>query len=177
MNIGIAGVGGIGSNVAVNLVRSGIKELTVVDFDRVEPSNLNRQFYFADQVGQKKVDMLSVNLRRIAPDLKIHCHDLRLTPDNIGPLFHNCDTIVEGLDKGEDKKMVLEQFGTSKFIVSACGIGGSDITPIETRRLGTSHIVGDFVTECSQHRLYAHKVIAVAARMTQLLLTHLIHEK
>ncbi|WP_163338136.1 sulfur carrier protein ThiS adenylyltransferase ThiF [Desulfopila sp. IMCC35008] len=176
MKIGIAGVGGIGSNVAVNLVRSGIRELTIVDYDRVELSNLNRQFYFADQIGLKKVDMLTVNLQRIVPDLQIQSHDLRLTIDNCEQLFHNCDTIVEGLDKSEDKKMVLEQFGTSKFIVSACGIGGSEIVPIATRHLGTSHIVGDFVTDCSQHQLYAHKVIAVAARMTELLLTHHSHE-
>lgn len=176
MKIGIAGVGGIGSNVAVNLVRSGIRKLTLVDFDRVELSNLNRQFYFTDQIGHKKVDMLTVNLQRIAPELQIQSHHLRLTPDNIGQLFQNCDTIVEGLDQSEDKKMVLEQFGASKFVVSACGIGGSKIDQIATRSLGTSHIVGDFVTDCSQHQLYAHKVIAVAARMTELLLTHRTHE-
>jgi sulfur carrier protein ThiS adenylyltransferase len=59
MNIGIAGVGGIGSNVAVNLVRSGIASLKIVDFDRVEPSNLNRQFYFHDQIGRLKVEALA----------------------------------------------------------------------------------------------------------------------
>lgn len=176
MKIGIAGVGGIGSNVAVNLVRSGIRELTIVDFDRIETSNLNRQFYFADQVGKKKVDMLTVNLLRINPDLQIQSHDLRLTPDNIDRLFRDCDTIIEGLDRSEDKKMVLEHFGTSKYIVSACGIGGREVAPIATRNLGRCHIVGDFTTDCSRNQLYAHKVIAVAAQMTELLLNHQSHD-
>ena len=63
MKIGIAGVGGIGSNVALNLVRSGVMQLKLIDFDRVEPGNLNRQFYFADQIGLFKVEALKINLR------------------------------------------------------------------------------------------------------------------
>ncbi len=70
MKIGIAGAGGIGSNVAVNLVRSSASALKIVDFDRVELSNLNRQFYFHDQIGRFKVEALAENLRRIRPE----CH-------------------------------------------------------------------------------------------------------
>ena len=83
VRVGIAGAGGLGSNVAVHLVRTGIRRLVVADFDRVAPSNLNRQFYFADQVGLKKVAALEANLRRIDPDVELKTMDLRLTADNV----------------------------------------------------------------------------------------------
>lgn len=171
MKIGIAGAGGIGSNVAANLVRSGITRLRVIDDDRVEPSNLNRQFYFLDQVGHFKVEMLQRNLERINPEVRVESLIERITPENIDRLFTGCDTIVEGLDRQADKKMLLESFGLSKqLVVSASGIAGADLTPITCKQIGNTHIVGDFITDCSHAELCAHKVIAVAARMTAILL-------
>ena len=67
--IGVAGLGGLGSNVLSHLVRAGIRRFVAADFDVVSASNLNRQFFFADQVGRKKTEALAENLRRIAPDL------------------------------------------------------------------------------------------------------------
>ncbi|WP_319547737.1 sulfur carrier protein ThiS adenylyltransferase ThiF [Desulfogranum marinum] len=172
MKIGIAGAGGIGSNVAVNLVRSGITALKIIDFDRVESSNLDRQFYFADQVGKMKVDMLRYNLMRINPDVEIEISTERITPSNIDQLFIHCDTIVEGLDKKTDKKLVLEHFGQSKrLVISASGIAGSDIATIQVKKIGNTHVVGDFITDCCHATLYAHKVITVAAGMTAVLLS------
>ncbi len=172
MKIGIAGAGGIGSNVAMNLVRSGITAFKIIDFDRVESSNLNRQFYFADQVGKLKVDMLRYNLERIDPDIEIEISTERITPANIDQLFINCDTIVEGLDKQADKKMVLEHFGQSKqLVVAASGIAGSDIATIQVKKIGNTHVIGDFTTDCCHVALYAHKVITVAASMTAILLS------
>ncbi|WP_028584400.1 sulfur carrier protein ThiS adenylyltransferase ThiF [Desulfogranum mediterraneum] len=173
MMIGIAGAGGIGSNVAVNLVRSGVTCLKIVDFDRIEPSNLNRQFYFADQVGGLKVETLARNLTRINPEVEITTVVETITPANIESLFADCDPIVEGLDNGDDKKMILEQFSSGKsLVVSASGIAGLEVDTITSRRLGNCHIVGDMVSDCSTNRLYAHKVLAVAARMTAILLQH-----
>lgn len=172
MRIGIAGAGGIGSNVALNLVRSGITAFKIIDFDRVESSNLDRQFYFADQVGKLKVEMMRYNLERINPDIKIEIGTERITPENIDQLFIDCDTIVEGLDKQADKKMVLEHFGQSKrLVVSANGIAGSDIGNIQVKKIGNIHIIGDFTTDCCHAALHAHKVVTVAARMTAVLLT------
>ena len=71
MKIGIAGAGGLGSNVALNLVRSGIDAFRIVDFDCVEASNLNRQFYFRDQIGRPKVEALRENLQRIRPEVEV----------------------------------------------------------------------------------------------------------
>ena len=172
MRIGIAGAGGIGSNVAVNLVRSGITAFKIIDFDRIESSNLDRQFYFADQVGKLKVDMLRHNLKRINPDVVIETAVERITPTNIDQLFIHCDTIVEGLDKQADKKLVIEHCGQSKrLVVSASGIAGSDIATIQTKKIGNTHVIGDFNTDCCDAPLYAHKVITVAARMTAVLLS------
>lgn len=171
MRIGIAGVGGIGSNVAVNLVRSGVRQLTIADFDRVEASNLNRQFYFRDQVGYAKVDMLKENLQRIDPDVDIKVIAERLTDQNLARSFVGCDLIVEGFDRSDEKKMLLELFAKDvRPVVSASGIAGSDIDTISVRRLGNCFIVGDFITDCRAARLYAHKVTGVAAQMTEIIL-------
>ncbi len=166
MKIGIAGVGGIGSNVAVYMVRSGIEQLKLVDFDRVEPGNLNRQFYFRDQVGSNKVDMLACNLRRINPSVKIDALMLKLDRTNMAACFADCDTVVEGLDGRRDKKNLLEALaGSGKPVISACGIAGCGTDEIHCRRMGNVTIVGDFKTDCHGHRIFAHKVAAVAAIM------------
>lgn len=172
MKITIGGAGGIGSNVAVNLVRAGITTLTIIDFDKVEPSNLNRQFYFADQIGGLKVEMLAKNLLRINPEIKITPIAKRVTPENIQELFIDCDTIVEGFDGSNDKKMMLEQLGSrDSLLVSASGIAGIELDRICTRKIGNGIIVGDFLTDCCNAPLYSHKVLAVAAKMTEIILT------
>lgn len=170
--IGIAGVGGIGSNVAVNLVRSGIGSLKIVDFDRVENSNLNRQFYFADQIGQPKIKALALNLRRIRPGLHIEAVTARIDAANCQSIFGDCDLIVEGFDRQEDKKMLLELLGADRIVVSACGIAGSDLASIRTRRLGSCFIVGDFATDIACAPLFAHKVGTIANHMSAIVLRH-----
>lgn len=117
--IGIAGVGGIGSNVAANLARSGVESLKIVDFDRVEAANLNRQFYFADQIGQLKTEALACNLRRIRSGLRIEVVTARIDAENCQSIFADCDLIVEGFDRPEDKKMLVEHLGADRTVVSA----------------------------------------------------------
>jgi sulfur carrier protein ThiS adenylyltransferase len=166
MKIGIAGVGGIGSNVAMHLVRSGLLDLKIVDFDRVDAGNLNRQFYFEDQIGSCKVDMLASNLKRINPSARIDAVALKLNRDTIGPTFGDCQVVVEGFDGRRDKKDLLESLAESGLpVISACGIAGADMDKIHIRRVGNCTIVGDFATDCSGNRLYSHKVGAVAAIM------------
>ena len=173
MKIGIAGAGGIGSNVAQMLVRSGITDLKIIDFDRVEPGNLNRQFYFQDQVGQIKVEMLAKNLQRIRADVQIDIVACRIDAHNCAPLFAGCQVVVEGLDLPADKKMLLEALaGGKQLVVSACGIAGSDLTGIKVRRLGNCCIVGDMASDCASAPLFAHKVLAVASHMTDIILRH-----
>ncbi len=172
MKIGIAGAGGIGSNVAVNLVRSGVKCIKLVDFDRLEPSNLNRQFYFEDQIGRFKAEVLCENLQRIDATCRVEPLVLKLDRENITDIFSDCGLIVEGFDSIAAKKMLLEVLAAdNRPVVSASGIAGSAMDRIRTRRLGSCHIVGDFSTDCQDAPLYAHKVIGVAAIMTDIILT------
>ncbi|MDD2463758.1 MAG: sulfur carrier protein ThiS adenylyltransferase ThiF [Desulfobulbus sp.] len=170
MKIGIAGVGGIGSNVALNLVRSGVNRLKIVDFDRIEPSNLNRQFYFADQIGMFKAEALVVNLTRINPQVRIEPFIQRIDSANCSQLFADCDLIVEGFDRQADKKMLFETLANQKIVVSASGIAGSDLATICSRRIGNGYIVGDFTTDCAQAPLLSHKVSTVANHMSEFIL-------
>ena len=85
--VGIAGAGGLGSNVAMLLVRAGMKKLVIADFDIVNESNLNRQFFFRRQLGEKKIAALAENLRMIESDLDLSLHDVRLTPENADFVF------------------------------------------------------------------------------------------
>ena len=125
--VGIAGAGGLGSNCAAHLVRAGLKRLVIADFDVVSESNLNRQFFFRDQLGRKKVDALSENLRRIEPDLDLVLHDVRLTPANAQPAFGNCQIIVEALDSaGWGRSRTIEQRRVGKNLI-LIGDTASDI--------------------------------------------------
>lgn len=170
MRIGFAGVGGIGSNVAWMLVRSGLLDLFLVDFDRVEESNLNRQFYFADQIGEPKVEALTRNLKAINPQVQIRTAMIRLDAGNCAALFAGCDLVVEGLDKEEEKKMLLESLHHGQKVVSACGIAGSALDCIRVRSIGHSLVAGDFTTDCAYAPLFAHKVTCVAAYMAGLIM-------
>ena len=172
MKVGIAGVGGIGSNVAVHLVRTGVKHLKIVDFDRVEPSNLNRQFYFYDQIGSFKVDALEHNLLRIAPDLTIEKAVLKLDAGNMAATFGECDAVVEGFDGMIAKKLLLENLApVIKLLVSASGVAGTDLSIIEVRRMSACTIIGDFHTDAAEANCHAPKVAVIAAMMADVLLS------
>jgi len=178
MRVGIAGAGGIGSNVAFQLVRAGVKRLKIVDFDRIEVSNLNRQFYFADQVGQTKATVLAENLKRIDPAADLEAQVMRLSAENMAAVFRDVDVVVEGFDGAEDKKTLLETFaGSQKIVVAASGVAGLSLDGITIRRMGNCHIVGDFTTEAGTGNLYAPKVIMVAAMMSQIVLQHYLASK
>jgi sulfur carrier protein ThiS adenylyltransferase len=124
-HIGIAGAGGLGSNCAHALVRCGFEKFTIVDFDVIEPSNLNRQFYFPDQIGRPKVEALKENLRRINPEITIKTFQIKLDRGNMPLLFDPCQVIVEAFDKAEMKAAIVECFANSdKFMVTASGLAG-----------------------------------------------------
>jgi sulfur carrier protein ThiS adenylyltransferase len=106
--VGIAGAGGLGSNCAVALARIGVGTLVIADFDIVEPANLNRQYYFADQVGMAKTDALRDNIQRIDPSVSIVIYNTRLTAGNIPQIFSGCDVIVEAFDQATEKEMLIE---------------------------------------------------------------------
>jgi sulfur carrier protein ThiS adenylyltransferase len=102
--VGIAGAGGLGSHVAAALVRSGIGRLIIADFDVVEDSNLDRQFYFRDQIGCPKVYALKDNLLRINTTATLSVFYEKITPENAGTFFSSCQVVVEALDKAAEKE-------------------------------------------------------------------------
>ena len=106
--VGIAGAGGLGSNCAVALARSGIGTIVISDFDVVELDNLNRQFYFADQLGMEKTKALKENIEKINSGTRIITNQVKLKPDNIPLIYSGCDVIVEAFDRADMKEMIIE---------------------------------------------------------------------
>lgn len=166
--IGIAGCGGLGSNCAVALARAGVGRLVIADFDVVTAENLDRQYYFLDQVGQKKVQALHETLLRINPDIAVEAHELRLGPGEIAHVFRNCRVIIEAFDRAEMKRMIIEtvmEHFPDKFIVVGSGLAGyGGNNELRTRRLGNLFICGDETSEVSPELPpLAPRVAAVAA--------------
>ena len=166
VRVGIAGAGGLGSNVAAHLVRSGISHLVIADFDHVAPSNLNRQFFFSDQVGMPKAEALSINLARINPEIRLQPLNLRLHAGNVVGAFEKCQILVEALDDARDKKMMAQAFMTDpRLLVCASGIGGwGDSDRITTQLLRESFcLVGDGESEISATRPPTSAIVGLAA--------------
>jgi len=149
--VGIAGAGGLGSNVAMALTRVGIGKLIIADFDVVSESNLNRQFYFSDQLNRKKVEALKENLLRINPNLDIEIHDLMLNSNNLLLTFSKVDIMVEAFDKAEFKEMIVEVFQTSKPdvpLVLGNGMAGwGKSNEMQVQNFGNLYICGDNAAE------------------------------
>jgi len=166
--VGIAGLGGLGSNVAIALARTGIGKLIIVDFDKVEPSNLNRQQYFMDQIGKPKVDCMIENLRRINPDVKVEGLQVKLTSDNIPEIFSEANVIAECFDKADAKQMIVETvLGKMKkcVIVSVSGLAGyGKSNAIQTRRISERLIlVGDNESGIDSVKILTAARVAIAA--------------
>lgn len=180
--VGIAGAGGLGSNVAVALARSGVGRLIVADFDKVEAHNLNRQQFFVDQIGKPKVVALKENLERINPFLQYEIHEVFLDADNMPSLFGHVDVMVEAFDRVESKLTLVETWA-EKFrdtpVVTGSGMGGyGSNNLIVTRRLFENiYVCGDGKTDVSTHPPIAPRVAIVAAMQANLVLELLLNEE
>lgn len=176
ITIGIAGAGGLGSNCAMHLVRSGFKNFVLVDFDRVEESNLNRQFFSPDQLGKYKVEALNDNLREINPDIDITLRYETVTLENMTDIFKACDTVVEAFDAARIKKALVETFlSTEKLVVTASGMGGAgNADEIITRKIRDNfYMVGDMKTECNEKTPpFSPKVGIAAAKQADVVLAY-----
>lgn len=174
--IGITGAGGLGSNIAVALVRSGFKHLEIADFDVVEAKNLNRQYYFMSEIGLPKVEALADRLKAINPAVEIVTHQTRLTPENIACHFETADCLCEAFDRPEAKQMFLEAFMASKkFLVMGSGMAGvGNQTAISIRKVKENlHIVGDGVTAVGpENPPCAPRVSVCAGLMASVILEH-----
>jgi len=138
--IGIAGLGGLGSNAAVALARAGIGRLILIDFDVIEESNLTRQYYFLDQIGEPKTIALQDNIKKINPEVIINSYNEKLEKGSMEKRFKDCDVVIEALDSAETKTAFIEEILTKlpdKPVVAASGVAGYGHSDrITTKRLG-----------------------------------------
>ena len=146
--VGIAGVGGLGSAIAIALGRVGVGRLILVDYDVVEPSNLNRQQFFIDQIGEAKVEAMRINLERINPFVEVVPQQVLVTPEKIPDLFGQVDVLVEAFDGADQKAMLIEEFliHFPKIpLVTASGVAGyAPSNTITTRHITRNlYLVGD----------------------------------
>ena len=165
--VGIAGAGGLGSNVAVALARSGVKNLFVVDFDKVEESNLNRQYYFLSQIGKIKVNALKENIANINPNIICNVENIKLEKGTMWQPFSDVDIIVEALDAAETKTQFIEEISFNLPdipLVAASGVAGfGNSDRIKTKKLGNLYLVYDKLAESSDNDvLLAPKVCLMA---------------
>lgn len=178
--VGIAGAGGLGSNVAMLLTRSGVGHLVLADGDRVESSNLNRQFYWPEDVGTDKVFALRARLLGLEPGLDCVIRKEWLTAPSSCALFAGCDVVVEALDKAEQKAALCGALLQGGFYVVAAsglgGLGGPEAEPMTARRLGPSFVcVGDFASGVdADHPPLGPRVMQAAALQADMALARLL---
>ena len=178
--VAVCGLGGLGSNIAIALARAGVGKLILIDFDRVDITNLHRQQYKADQIGMYKTDALTVNLREIAPYIELEAHTERITEDNALTLLQDADIICEAFDDAECKAMLTDTVLTEmrdKYLVAASGMAGLyDANRIKTRKVTSKFylcgdeksdvavgigLVSSRVMVCAAHQ--AHTVLRILA--------------
>lgn len=171
--VAVCGLGGLGSNIAVALTRAGVGRLILIDFDRVDITNLHRQQYKITQLGMYKTDALSENLDEIAPYTARETHTVRIDENNAQELLKDADIICEAFDNAECKAMltnlVLETM-PDKYLVAASGMAGlGSPNAIRTRRITDRfYLSGDGVSDVADDiGLVAPRVMICAAHQAQ----------
>lgn len=175
-SVAICGLGGLGSNIASALARAGVGKLILIDFDRVDITNLHRQQYKANQIGKYKTEALRENLAEIAPYTEVETHLVRITESSGEKLLENVDIICEAFDDAECKAMltdiVLSRF-PDKYLVAASGMAGlGSPNEIKSRRI-TDHfyLCGDQVSDVKDDiGLVSSRVMLCAAHQAHIVL-------
>ena len=180
--VAICGLGGLGSNIAISLARAGIGKLILIDFDRVDITNLHRQQYKANQIGCYKTEALAENLLEIAPYTEVKAVTTKITEENFTDLLKGAEVVCEAFDNAESKAMlvngVLEQLPDC-YLVAASGMAGMD-TPntIKTRKIMKRfYLCGDETSDVADNiGLVASRVMLCAAHQTHTVLRILAGE-
>lgn len=169
VRVAICGLGGLGSNIAIALARAGVENLVLIDFDRVDIGNINRQQYKAGQIGKYKTEALSDNLKEILSYIEPEAHCVRLEEGNYSLYLSSADIICEAFDSAEEKSrlvnFVLENM-PDKVIVSGSGMAGlGSPNEIKTKRITEKfYVCGDGVSDTEKGEvLYAPRVMLCAA--------------
>lgn len=174
--VAVCGLGGLGSNIAIALARAGVGHLHLIDFDRVDLTNLNRQQYAVGQLGQYKTDALRETLSLVSPYCDVTCDTVRVTEENLPDLLRNEDYICEAFDRAEAKATlvsgVLEHF-PEKYLVAGSGLAGlGSANTIQTRRVSQRfYLCGDGTSDSSVGLgLVASRVLVCAAHEANMIL-------
>lgn len=178
----ILGLGGLGSNVAVLLARSGIGYLKLVDFDIVEASNLNRQQYRISHIGIKKTEAMKSIIREINPFVKVDILDIKVDRENIYSIVGDIEIVVEAFDRAETKAMILEELLTdkNKIVVSASGMAGlGSANEIVTRKIKDNfYLIGDNYSDYEEYSgIMSTRVMLCAAHQANMVLRLILEEK
>lgn len=181
--VAVCGLGGLGSNIAISLARVGIGKLILIDFDRVDLTNLHRQQYKADQIGMDKTEALSENLKEIAPYVKIETRTEKITKENAAELIKDADIVCEAFDDAECKAMltdfVLEKM-PDKYLVAASGMAGfGSANTVKTRKITNKfYLCGDGQSDVqSEGSLVSSRVMLCAAHQAHTVLRILAGEE
>lgn len=179
--VAVLGLGGLGSNIAISLSRVGVGEIVLVDYDVVEPSNLNRQQYFVKHIGMKKTEALKSLIKDINPFVKIKTKDIFVTKENID-FLKEYDIVIEAFDDPKNKAMicntVLRNF-KDKYLIASSGMSGYyDSNIIKTKKIRDKfYICGDFEHEAKEGEgLMAPRVSICANHMANLAMKILIED-
>ena len=173
--VAVCGLGGLGSNVAVSLARSGVGTLLLIDFDKVDMSNLHRQQYAVSQLGMCKTDAMKQTLAEIAPYCNVVTHTVKLKEDNLS-LIADCDVVCECFDNTEYKAMLVNgvsEYYPEKYIVAASGMSGLHTgNTIQTKKFGKRlYICGDGTSDVADDgTLFAPRVMLCAAHQANTVL-------
>ena len=178
-NVAIAGLGGLGSNVAYSLTRIGVGHLHLIDFDVVDVTNLNRQQYFMEHVGIYKTEALKSLLMKINPYIDIKTDCVRVTEENIKELFCDNDIVCEAFDNPDAKALLVNgimEYFPEKKLVSASGMAGfGSSNTITTKRITKNfYLCGDRVTVPSYGNGLMAPRVAVCAAHEANMITRLI---
>ncbi len=151
-SVAVAGLGGLGSNIAVSLARSGVGHLFLVDFDVVDVTNLNRQMYMIPHLGMPKTQALHDILTQINPWLDIQTQQIRVTSENVRELFTGWPIVCEAFDRPDQKAMLVSSLLSQcpdTIVVSGNGMAGlGDANDIRTQqKLRRLYVCGDGTTE------------------------------
>ncbi len=180
--VAVCGLGGLGSNIAIALARAGVGNLILIDFDRVDITNLHRQQYKANQIGMTKTDALRDNLLEVAPYVTLETHTERVAEENADHLLQGADIICEAFDDAECKAMltnlVLETM-PDKYLVAASGMAGmGSANTIQTRKVSKRfYLCGDGASDVSEAgSLISSRVMLCAAHQAHTVLSILAGE-
>lgn len=177
--IGIAGLGGLGSNIALTLARMGVGKLVLADFDHVDISNIQRQQYVLAQIGQPKTKALADAIAAVHPTCNVVQHQVHIDERNAARIFSDCQIVCEAFDDADAKAMLVETLLSDRadlYIVAASGMAGAgSANTIQTKKIMSRlYVCGDGISDiATDGHLYAARV-AICANHQALMVLRLL---